>query len=221
MILVMNMCLHNCKKKLDIRLKTIDSCFDRMLRSSAINRKRNISKIVHNDGLVSYLWQSWSYFCKDIIISSVKGSITEGGLPTTSEYSQLDIRQIITLAKLFAQGKPCPEQIKLSNEWSDAVWGDLNKINLIISGLTISNGETLLSAFGTMQEIKSLQVCRNACAHINPYTINKVKELRFNYSETKIKHPADMMFWVSPATGEYLWKCWIEEISLAAEFSIK
>jgi len=221
MILAMNMCLHNSKKKLDARLRIIDSCFDRMLRSTKKYNGRNISKMVHNDGLVSYLWQSWSYFCKDVIISSVKGSTTEGGSHTSSEYSHLDIRQIITLAKLFAQGKPCPEQIKYSNEWSVAVWGDLSKINLIISGLTISNSDTLLSAFGTMQEIKSLQICRNACAHINPYTIGKVKELRFNYSETIIKHPADMMFWINPSTGEYLWKCWIEEISLAAEFAIK
>lgn len=221
MTLDMNMSLLRNKSKLESRLKIVDSCFDRMLRSSPPGRGRNISKIAHNDGLVSYLWQSWSFFCKDLIISSVKGTITASGSETTSKYSNLDIRQIVTLAKAFSQGKPCPAQIQYSNEWSDAVWGDLNKINLIISGFEVSNVNTLLSAFGTMQEIKTLQVCRNACAHINTHTINKVKALRVNYSENNIKHPSDMIFWLNPMNDEYLFKCWLNEMSIAAEFAIQ
>ena len=41
------------------------------------------------------------------------------------------------------------------------------------------------------------------------------------YLSTKLVHPSDMMHWEDPNNNnEYLWKSWIEELDIAAEFAV-
>jgi hypothetical protein len=215
----MKMYLVEHKNILDNRLKMVDACFDREVLSTS--KKKLLNKHSFNEGIISYLWQSWCYFCKSVIITSVTNGVTINGAATTSAYSTLDPKQLITLARLFGNGKPCPTNISFASDWTDITWGDASKINGIISGFLPTNASNLLSSFGLLNQIKLLQKCRNACAHITSYTIGEVQGARVLYSNNYIKHPSDIIYWVNPATNDFVWKSWIDEMDIVSALAIE
>ncbi|PXV97552.1 hypothetical protein [Pantoea ananatis] len=207
------------KQALDNRLKIIDSCFDKEILSSS--RKKLVNKHTLNEGMISYLWQTWCFFCKSVILTSVTNGVTKNGLSTTSIYASLDRKQLITLARCFGNGKPCPSVVAFANDWMDVTWGDASKLNGIVSGFSPTNATSLISSFGLLNQISLLQRCRNACAHINNYTINEVKSAKVLYSDNDMKHPSDIMYWVNPSTKDFVWKSWIDEIDIVSSLAIE
>ncbi len=109
----------------------------------------------------------------------------------------------------------------IAGSHQEPTWGDPAKINLIINGLGCSNKTTLLTAFGSVQNIKDLHMCRNACAHLTADVIHNVNAAKVRYIDTKMEHPSDVMFWVNPATNDYLWRSWVEEMSIISSLAIK
>src|SRR3546814_20235510 len=87
--------------------------------------------------------------------------------------------------------------------------------------LPISNQAQLLTAFGGGFAIKDLQLCRNASAHLTKDLLRDVNAAKVRYSETRAAHPSDLMFWVDPATKDFLWKSWLDEILLIAGHAIR
>lgn len=213
-----NVHLIECKKSLDRRVKMLDEHFNRDVLDRGSRRIMHRGTI--GEGIVSSLWQSWCYFCRGVVLNSAVGAVTSNGEVVSSPYSHLNERQLITLSLKFCRQEKIPSIIKMANGWVDLAWGDVGKLSLIISGMNVTNKNNLLSSFGAVNHLKTLQKSRNACAHICHYTIEQIKNDRVFYNDNFFIHPSEIMFWTDPASGRFLWKEWVDEIDVISSLAI-
>lgn len=207
------------QQRLSVRLRTLDSAFERhiVLRNS----QKKIDRASLQEGLISTLWQSWCAYCRETLIESVLGAMTTNGVLTTSAYSQRSESEIAFVAKQFAQGNNVNNIRALSGSHLEPTWGDPSKLNLMILGLQPSNHGTLVTAFAACSSLNDLQMCRNANAHLNVDRLNEVSSARVRYLNTDFIHPSDVMQWIDPTTNDFLWKSWIDEMILISSMSVQ
>ena len=196
--------------KLEKRTAALAAAFERL----AANRSQlqRVDRFALQEGLVSHLWQAWSGFSRSVVLGSLKGAFTKSGLAVSSAYSMNSIEEIRYAAKIAAENGP-PIRLKaLSAYHLEPTWGDLAKLNNMVSVLAPSNSKQLLSAFGSAILIGDLQIIRNACAHINQDRITSVRALQVRYGRSSFIHPSDAIFWIDPITNEFAWQSWIDEM---------
>lgn len=210
--------LDSIQRKLYRRLRAVDSAFDRHLLSPHVSFK--MDKFSLQEGLISNLWQSWCYFCREVVISSALGAPTSTGIMTTSPYATCSEMEIAYVAKKLANQEPVGRIRPLVGSHQEPTWGDPAKIGLVVAGLGTSNKGTLLTAFGVFHRLNDLQLCRNACAHVTGDMLNAVASAKVRYVDTKAQHPSDLMYWVDPQTNDYVWKSWVDEMELASTFAV-
>ncbi|GAA0328620.1 hypothetical protein L9H26_07895 [Morganella psychrotolerans] len=200
--------------KMNNRLQKLDKSFERYLLSD--EKYKCIDRYSLQEGLISSLWQTWCYFCREILIGSIKGGVTTRGINVSSSYFAHTEREIIYLAGRFSQGVTNVNGITIRSAPAhfELTWGDAVKLNPIISAFNPTNVNDILSGLGGITLLLDLQKFRNANAHITAFTINDVKNAQVRYSNTKFRHPSDTMFWVDPLTNDYLWRSWIEEMEI-------
>lgn len=209
--------LEAIRDKLIARARTLDVAFERHALSPVCRMRTD--RFALQEGLVSSLWQAWCSFCRETVIGSARGITTRSGVATSPFAGRAEM-EIAYVAKEFAQRRKVVTVKALSAIYLEPTWGDLSKINLIITGIGSSNQSYLASAFGIGMAILDLQLCRNASAHLNNGTMAAVTAARVKYSQTKFSHPSDIMFWIDPLTKDYLWKTWIEEIENISNLAI-
>jgi len=206
------------RKKFCSRLRMLDAAFDRHVLLPL--NKRRIDRFAFQEGLVSALWQSWGAFCRSTLIGSASGIISGSGQQVTSPYSGRLETEIAYVAKVLSQGHQVATIIALQGRHLEPSWGDLAKVNLIANGINSTNQAQLVSAFGVGLAIKDLQLCRNANAHLNKDMFAQVNAAKVRYSDTKFVHPSDLIFWVDPATKDFLWKTWVDEMEVISQYAI-
>ncbi|WP_404933716.1 hypothetical protein [Nitratireductor sp. L15S-10] len=205
--------------KLQRRVRALDSGFDRQIHTPFFQRR--VDRFSLQEGFVSAIWQTWCAFCRDLLICSTQGATTKNGQITQSPYSSLTMLEIAYLAKEFSHSRN-PKKVKpLSGSHLEHTWGDISKINIVANGLKCSNLQSILNAISLCNRITDLQLCRNASAHLSKDSLISVKKAKVRYSENKFEHPSDMIKWIDPSNNNFLWKSWIEEIEIAAEFAIQ
>lgn len=209
--------LDTIRIKLKRRLSALDSGFDRHIIAPVVVQR--VDKYALQEGYVSALWQAWCRFCRELIIHSVMGAMTRSGVATTSPHAGLGEMEIAYVAKSLASRKVVNAIRPLAGSHQEHTWGDLSNLNLVASGIGCSNATSILSGLSACLRIEDLQLCRNASAHISRTSIQSVKSSRVRYQNTILSHPSDMMIWVDPSSSDFLWKTWIDEINLAAEFA--
>jgi len=209
--------LESIEAKLHRRLRILDGAFDQHIIEPSLTKRVDISAF--REGLNSALWQSWGVFCREVLIQSTKGAVTRAGILTTSLHSARPEPEITFIAKQLATNNSITNIRALSGSHLEPTWGAGDTINRIINGINMSNKITLLPAFGVMRTIKDLRLCRNASAHVCASLISEVRSARVRYSETKFRHPSDMMIWVDVPTKDFLWKSWVEEMKIIAHFA--
>lgn len=206
------------RQKLLIRLNTLDKAFERHIVTPSVTK--SIDRFALQEGLLSSLWQAWCEFCRDTVMGAVQGATTTTGVAVSSQtYSGRTEAEIAYAAKRLAQNQGVGTIRPIAGRYSEPTWGDVGKLNLIVSGLAPSNQQTLLSGFGGVASIKDLQTCRNASAHINGETVADVRAARVRYQHTAFKHPSDAMRWTVPATNDYLWRTWVDEMDLISDLT--
>ncbi|MEM1040399.1 MAG: hypothetical protein AAGI12_13125 [Pseudomonadota bacterium] len=210
--------LEQLNGKLLQRIQVVDNAFERHVASPAL--KYRVDKNALQAGLISFLWQSWSDFCREVILGSVQGAVTKSGQQTTSPHSARTSAEIAFVAKQLANSHPVNQVRTLSGRHVEPSWGDPAKLNLITTGIGVSNAPSLSSAFGVLSQVEDLRLCRNACAHTNRESLSQLASTRVRYGDTKLHHPSDMMFWSDPATNDFAWKAWVDEMACVAEFAI-
>lgn len=193
----------------------MDSAFDRYLvkRSSP----RRFDRSAHQEGLISALWQSWCSFCRTVIIESAIGTTDGKGNQIVSQYAGRTEPEIAYIAKVLAEGGTVRKIKAVKGSHQEPTWGDLNKISRIATGIGPTNESQLLTAFGIGSTLRDLQLCRNACAHINADLINEIGKAKVRYSDTRVLHPSDFIFWIDPNTKNFVWKSWIDEMELISD----
>lgn len=210
--------LDEIRQKLCSRVRALDSAFDRHVVHRST--KRRIDRFALQEGLVSALWQSWGAFCRATLVGSASGIQSGSGHLVTSTYAGRSEMEIAYVAKKLAQGQVIGTIKPLKGSHQEPTWGDLKNLNQIASGLNSSNRSQLLTAFGVGIAIKDLQLCRNASAHMNKDLLAEINAAKVRYSDTKFAHPSDLIFWVNPATKDFLWKTWIDEMLLISQHAI-
>lgn len=198
--------------QLNNRLYQLDHAFERALFSR--DNVKAIDRYAMQEGLMSSLWQSWCFFCRDIFLGSVSGGVTLSNQNVTSPYAIHSHSELIYLAQQFSSNKLNISTIKSAPPHAELTWGDALKFNKFITPFNPSNLSNLLQSFGGVILLLDLQRFRNANAHVTSFTIGEVKNARVRYSETKFRHPSDTMYWVDPSTQDFLWKSWVEEIEI-------
>ena len=128
--------------------------------------------------------------------------------------------EIAFVARQLANSRTVSVVQSLSGMHLEPNWGDLSKVNLIVTGIASTNRDQLASAFGAGLAILDLQLCRNASAHLNQERIADISAARVRYSQTAFIHPSDAIFWIDPWTSDYLWKTWIEEIDVISDLAV-
>ncbi|MEQ8250488.1 MAG: hypothetical protein RIB41_04555 [Oceanibaculum nanhaiense] len=211
--------LNVVKAKFFLRIKSADSAFQRHLIAPSV--KFSADRFALQEGLISLLWQSWCFFCRETVINSAIGTVTESGLVTHSPYSRNNEKELAYISKELSQRRSIGVVREIGGSHLEPTWGDVAKINLIVTGLSCSNGAVLQSAFGSASVIKDLQMCRNACAHINKDNITSLINARVRYTSTAMKHPSDFIFWIDPNTRDFVWRSWLEEMELVADYAVK
>jgi hypothetical protein len=205
------------RRRLTSRISTLDLVFERHAIEGV--RKR-LDRSALQEGLVSALWQSWCAFCRDTVLSSALGATTSQGVSVTSPYVGRSEMEVCYVARELAAKRRIATVKTLGGSYLEPTWGDLTKLNLILSGIACSNQNQLLTAFGAALALQDLQLCRNASAHLNKDNISVITAARVKYQHTKFIHPSDVVFWVDPQTKDYLWKTWIEEITIVSELAV-
>lgn len=210
--------LENIRKKFVRRLEVADGAFERHVIDTSLSLRFDCYAL--QEGLLSHLWQSWNLFCRDIVISSALGANTNAGILTTSPYSGLTEPEVAFVSQQLSRNHAIGTIRPLSGRHFEPTWGDSQKINRISVGIAASNSSSLASAFGGILLISDLQKCRNACAHLNSESLALVANARVRYDDTSLRHPSEMMFWSDPATNDFAWKSWIDEMMLIAGYAV-
>lgn len=210
--------LEQIRKKFFQRINIADGAFERHVVSPALSYR--MDKNALQEGLLSNLWQSWNLFCRDILIASAQGANTTAGVLTTSPYAGLTVPEIAFVSRRLSRNENVGTIKPLLGRHLEPTWGDPVKINRISIGIGASNSGSLASAFGGVILVSDLQICRNACAHLNLDSLALVSAARVRYDDTSLRHPSDMMFWSDPSTKDFVWKSWIDEMMLTANFAV-
>ena len=206
-------------RKLDRRLSILESAHRRLFFRR--ERIRKIDRFSAQIGLVSTLWQVWNDASRSIILSSVRGTISANGTEISSRFSRYPIDQIRFAAMRFAKGQPVDQLTEIAGDHLEPNWGDLDKANRIVSQFQPTNSKQLLSAFGSMNLVRDLQITRNACAHISLDRIQQVHDMRVRYYGDRPLHPSDMIFLIDPSTNDFSWNSWTDEIRIFAQYAIE
>lgn len=203
------------RNKLLMRMSTLDKAFERHILSPSVTK--TVDRFALQEGLISSLWQAWCEFCRDAIIGATRGANTTTGVAVSSPtYNGNSEQEIAYVAKQLANSKPVKSIKAINGRHQEPTWGDVGKVNLIVAGLAPSNSGTMLSGFAGVMSLKDLQTCRNASAHVCGDTLAMVRATRVRYQDTDFKHPSDVMKWTDPATKDYLWRSWVEEMDIVS-----
>ena len=210
--------LKNIRSRFKSRLATLDSAFDRRVVTSHISRRVDRSAL--QEGLVSSLWQAWCAFCREIIIASASGATTANGTSTTSALAGRPEAEIAFAAMQLARSQSIRNIHPIAGSHLEPTWGDLNKFTLIVTGLSPTNQNQLLTALGVCILLRDLQLCRNSNAHISADRIREIRAASVRYLQPKFDHPSDLIFWIDPSTQDYVWKTWIDEAEVFSDFAV-
>lgn len=211
--------LEAIRRKFVQRLHLVDSAFERHLIEPVT--KLRTDRYALQEGLISQLWQYWCVFCRDVVMASVQGATTSLGALTSCQLAGRPEMEVAYVAMRLARGKSIGSIRQLSGSHLEPTWGDPNKINLIASGIGCSNEATLLSAFGFADRIIDLQLCRNACAHLNASNIHLIRGAKVRYIASRFSHPSELMFWEEPSTRDFVWRAWVEEMEIISEAAVQ
>lgn len=210
--------LNKIRAKFLRRLQVVDSAFERHLVTPVV--KLRADRYALQEGLISHLWQYWNIFCRELVLASTQGALTKAGALTTSPYSANTEAEVAYVARKLSRRENIGTIRALSGSHLEPTWGDVAKLNLISAGIGSTNHYTLLTAFGVASSIQDLQLCRNACAHLNAENRIRVHSASVRYIQSGFTHPSDLMFWAVPSTRDFAWRAWIEEMEIISDYAI-
>lgn len=176
----------------------------------------------YTEALISDIWQCWNNFCRELLFSSCRGTITRDGQYAKRNVSDCSWKRLGYEAKQVISN----QSIKTNGHLNfyvrkEPTWGDLDVFIKIIQQMTPqpSNANHLLTVFGSFSSIKQLQKLRNACAHKNIETVVDVHTLSTHYSFGRLKYMSDLA-WCNPINSyEYAIEAWLYEMRRIADLA--
>jgi hypothetical protein len=201
-----------CRSRLQRRLALVAAEID-----AYYGNRPNLTKLhrwATQEGFLSSLWQLWNAFARELLISSCQGTVTMSGTTVSSLHAARPVGEIAFLAREFSLGNS-PKTVKsLSSSRLEPTWGDISKVQKIISGLNPSNAAVLATGFGSASLIRDVQEVRNASAHLTAENRQKIAAMKVRYDKPVWIHPSDAMFWLDPTSKDFAWRAWLDEMEL-------
>lgn len=213
------MSLRTSRERLLRRIKLLDQSFSENL----LNRLtwKRIDRFAYQEGLISMTWQSWSGFCRQLILQSACGSTTLGGTPTTSAYSAHSEEEICFISRQLSQSTAVRTIRAVRGSFEEPSWGDIRKLNLVAAGLALSNAPSISTATSTAPFVEELQRIRNSCAHISSEKLTWMRSRAVAYETTNFEHPSEMIYWGVPTSSRHLWSDLLDEIDIISDLATR
>jgi hypothetical protein len=174
--------------------------------------------IMFLEGLVSTLWQHWSLFCRRVVFSSALGCITRSGTVIAPCVAPTQWERVSYVALRVYAGANVHPAVVNTNLKREPTWGDVKRVQNIVTVLSPGNAAQLVNCLGSVSRGPiDVQLVRNASAHRNAQTFAAVKSLNVYYNATRIRHPVEAVTWVDPASGDFAFMAWIDEMRLLGD----
>ena len=170
------------------------------------------------EGLVSSLWQHWSLFCRRVIFASAIGCTTRTGNVIHACVTP-EVWQRVSYIAWRANSRGSIQPLTLNEDLKrEPTWGDVQKLQAIILELCPQNMSHLVSCFGSVSRGPvHVQIVRNAAAHRNYQTFDRVKSLHAYYNVKPIGHPAEATVWAEPTSRDFAFMAWSDEMRIVAD----
>lgn len=206
--------LSNVLARFESRLSVAESSFD-VLRNT-YKSERGLGRYIHwhsAEGLLSFLWQSWSGFSRDVIVNSMLGCRTAGGLNVPAHADGTSLGRVAYLVRCSFQGANVQPNKTLVHSRQEVTWGDAAGLAQFVSLYRPSNYVPLLSGLLSPSLAHShLRILRNSCAHLSSDQFSEVNALKIYYFGSSIRHPSDMAFWTRLSDQSFVLLGWIDEL---------
>jgi hypothetical protein len=205
--------------RLEVRLARANTLFS--IFAHGVKRTCRHDQVAFLDGLLSYTWQAWCRFCRDLIVHSCLGAQTKAGallpvgvVPATPErVSYLAIQA--KKGKLAAAG-----QTNLIWRY-EPTWGDVDVLVKIISLINPGNAPQLLTTFGGITKGPvHLQKVRNASAHLNDQSFAELLAIQLYYLGAPIRFPCEACFWIDTVSADFAFIAWLDEMRFLASNAV-
>jgi len=169
------------------------------------------------EGHLSRIWQAWGEFCRRCVCNSCTGTIDGNGSVIAPHPNAASEFHVSAAAKRAKENKSPYWQGTNTVLRHEPTWGDTDVLTTIVQRLAPSNQAQLLAAISSAHACaKALQKIRNASAHFNAQSFAEVTGMHASYLSFPITHPTHALFWVEPASHDFLIVHAMEELRDAA-----
>lgn len=181
------------------------------------------SDVMFLEGLVSHLWQHWSMFCRRVVFLSALGCVTRSGKVIAACVAPPVWERVSYVAWRIHSGAKTLDPVAVNTDLKrEPTWGDVQKVQNIVAAIPLSNAAHLVSCLGSVSRGPvDVQRVRNAAAHRNEQTFASVKGLNLYYNAKRLYHPIEVVTWTEPASRDFAFIAWIDEMRLLADLMTK
>ncbi len=173
------------------------------------------------EGLLSRVWQSWCGFCRNCLIESCGGTTSANGAMIPALPDALTPEHVSGAAIQAKKGRRPYWGVPNTTLRNEPTWGDVDVLIDVITRLAPANATQMLAAFSAgHSHAKALQLIRNGTAHNHFQNLQEIKSLQPDYLVFPILHPTHALFWVDPASMDFLVTHSIEGLRSAGSAAI-
>ena len=169
------------------------------------------------EGVLSDAWQAYCAFVRQLCIRSATGCKTKGGAVYNASVVPASWQRVSYVAMRVSRNSAVQPGVLNSMLRNEPTWGDAAKIVTIIDALNPANGATLRAYLaGGLPGPKHCQIVRNACAHKSLENKGAVLALSASYLASPITYPTDALTWRDPASMEFAFVGWLDDMRAIA-----
>lgn len=165
------------------------------------------------EGALSDAWQAYCDFVREICVISSLGCTTVDGLVCAPSVVPLNWERVSYIALRAAKNHSVVSGNTNYEKWKEPTWGDVDKIDAILTALGMVNSGTIRSSLlSGAKGPKHCQLVRNACAHKNDQTLKVVIDLAVQYLAHPIWIPSEAATWRDSVTKRPAFLEWIDDM---------
>jgi hypothetical protein len=170
--------------------------------------------------LISEIWQAWCKFCYNVIEKSCSGTTLRNGIIVPRRALDNSWGRIAYEVKEYGLSRVPRPAGKILYKYQEPTWGDVDKLLRAIPNMHLANSAKLISALGIAAIAPShLQITRNACYHLNPETMQKVRSIQPHYRGVVRQYPYELLWCKENNTNADAVYFWIDELETIAALS--
>jgi hypothetical protein len=170
------------------------------------------------EGVLSRTWQTWSNFCRSLVVESCMGTVDASGKSIIALPDAISDAHVSSAAiRAKSNRNPCWGSANTNTILRlEPTWGDVDVLDKILKQLQPNNAAQLLAAFSSgYSSAKAMQTIRNGAAHNHRQNLLDIQALASAYIAFPITHATHSLFWTEPTSGDFLVAQVIEDLRSA------